>query len=54
MPGDVIKISGVPVAAKKFFYVGGEVGAPGEKTFRERMTLPTSPSKLHGTTQHEQ
>lgn len=39
MPGDIIKISGAPMAARKFFYVGGEVGAPGEKTFREGMTL---------------
>lgn len=39
MPGDIIKISGGPIAAKKFFYVGGEVGAAGEKTFREGMTL---------------
>ncbi len=39
MPGDVIKISGGPMPAKKFFYVGGEVGAPGEKAFREGMTL---------------
>lgn len=39
MPGDIIKLSGGPIAAKKFFYVGGEVNAPGEKTFREGMTL---------------
>jgi len=39
MPGDIIKLSGGPIAAKKFFYVGGEVSAPGEKTFREGMTL---------------
>lgn len=39
MPGDILKISGGPIAAKKFFYVGGEVGAPGEKTFRDGMTL---------------
>lgn len=39
MPGDVIKISGAPVAARKFLYVGGEVSAPGEKAFREGMTL---------------
>jgi protein involved in polysaccharide export with SLBB domain len=38
-PGDIIKISGGPIAARKFFYVGGEVGAPGEKAFREGMTL---------------
>jgi hypothetical protein len=24
---------------RKFFYVGGEVGSPGEKAFREGMTL---------------
>jgi protein involved in polysaccharide export with SLBB domain len=39
MPGDIIKLSGGPMAAKKFFYVGGDVGAPGEKAFREGMTL---------------
>ncbi len=39
MPGDVIKISGAPVAARKFLYVGGEVSAPGEKAFRDGMTL---------------
>jgi protein involved in polysaccharide export with SLBB domain len=39
MPGDIIKISGVSVTTKKFLYVGGEVSAPGEKTFREGMTL---------------
>jgi len=38
MPGDIIQISG-PLAAKKFFYVGGEVRSPGEKAFREGMTL---------------
>jgi len=39
MPGDIIKLSGGPIAARKFFYVGGDVGAPGEKAFREGMTL---------------
>ena len=39
MPGDIIKLSGGPMAAKKFLYVGGEVGSPGEKAFREGMTL---------------
>jgi protein involved in polysaccharide export with SLBB domain len=38
-PGDVIKISGAPVGARNFLYVGGEVAAPGEKAFREGMTL---------------
>ncbi len=39
MPGDVIKISAAPAAARKFLYVGGEVSSPGEKVFREGMTL---------------
>lgn len=39
LPGDVIKISGADAAAKKFLYVGGEVSSPGEKAFREGMTL---------------
>ena len=38
-PGDVIRISGGQVAARNFLYVGGEVGSPGEKEFREGMTL---------------
>lgn len=39
LPGDVIKISGGPTTAKKFLYVGGEVSSPGEKAFRDGMTL---------------
>jgi len=39
MPGDIIKLSGGPIAARKFLYLGGDVGAPGEKAFREGMTL---------------
>jgi protein involved in polysaccharide export with SLBB domain len=38
VPGDVIKISGSQMSAR-FLYVGGDVAAPGEKTFREGMTL---------------
>jgi len=39
LPGDVIKIGGGPQAPGRFLYVGGEVIAPGEKAFREGMTL---------------
>jgi protein involved in polysaccharide export with SLBB domain len=39
LPGDVIKISGGQTAGSRFIYVGGNVGAPGEKVFREGMTL---------------
>jgi len=37
-PGDQIKINGTGSSAK-FLYVGGAVSAPGEKVFREGMTL---------------
>jgi protein involved in polysaccharide export with SLBB domain len=39
VPGDVIKITGSNATAKRFVYVGGEVASPGEKEFREGMTL---------------
>jgi len=39
LPGDVIKVSGSGATAKGFIYVGGDVSAPGEKEFREGMTL---------------
>lgn len=35
-PGDVINVQATP---KQFFYIGGEVKAPGEKTFRPGLTL---------------
>jgi protein involved in polysaccharide export with SLBB domain len=37
--GDVIKINGASVSATQFLYVGGAVTSPGEKVFREGMTL---------------
>lgn len=39
LPGDVIKVSGGNTAATRFVYVGGEVASPGEREFREGMTL---------------
>jgi protein involved in polysaccharide export with SLBB domain len=39
MPGDTIKVSGNPVSAKGFVYVAGDVASPGEKEFRDGMTL---------------
>lgn len=38
LPGDVIKIGGGQVS-KQYLYVGGEVKSPGEKEFRNGMTL---------------
>jgi len=37
--GDIIRVSGEPVASKRFVYVGGDVAATGEREFREGMTL---------------
>jgi len=39
LPGDVIKVSGDNSASRRFVYVGGEVASPGEREFREGMTL---------------
>lgn len=39
LPGDVIKVSGDDASAKAFVYIGGEVTSPGEKEFRDGMTL---------------
>jgi polysaccharide export outer membrane protein len=39
MAGDVIKVSGTAPAPKGFVYVGGDVTSPGEKEFRDGMTL---------------
>jgi protein involved in polysaccharide export with SLBB domain len=39
VPGDIIKVSADSVNAKGFVYVGGNVTSPGEKEFRDGMTL---------------
>jgi protein involved in polysaccharide export with SLBB domain len=39
LPGDVIKVSGDDTSAKVFVYVGGDISSPGEKEFRDGMTL---------------
>lgn len=39
LPGDLIKISGEAASTKKFVYVGGQVTSPGERDFRDGMTL---------------
>ena len=39
MSGDVIKVSGSVNSVKGFVYIGGDVTSPGEKEFREGMTL---------------
>ena len=37
--GDVITVSNGGLTPRRFLYVGGDVGAAGEKEFREGMTL---------------
>ncbi|HVS21455.1 MAG TPA: polysaccharide biosynthesis/export family protein [Pyrinomonadaceae bacterium] len=39
LPGDVLKIASGNATPKRFLYVGGDVASPGEKEFREGMTL---------------
>ena len=39
LSGDQIKVSGNGVSARGFVYIGGDVASPGEKEFREGMTL---------------
>ena len=39
MSGDVIKVSGNAAIGKGFVYIGGDVTSPGEKEFRDGMTL---------------
>jgi len=37
--GDIIKVSVADTSSKHFLYVGGDVSSPGEKLFRQGMTL---------------
>ena len=39
LPGDTVRVSGSAVIAKHFIYLGGDVTSPGEKEFRDGMTL---------------
>lgn len=39
VPGDIIKVGIADSTSKQFLYVGGEVASPGEKVFRDGMTL---------------
>ena len=39
MSGDVIKVSGNAAIGKGFVYIGGDITSPGEKEFRDGMTL---------------
>jgi len=50
--GDLIKINGAPVVSQ-YLYVGGAVATPGEKIFREGMTLTQALLSAGGATRSE-
>ena len=39
VPGDVIKVTGMPPIPAEFFFVGGEINSPGQKPFHAGLTL---------------
>jgi protein involved in polysaccharide export with SLBB domain len=39
IPGDAIKVSGVPPGPTEFFFVGGEINSPGQKPYHVGLTL---------------
>lgn len=50
VPGDVIKVSGVPPGPTEFFFVGGEINSPGQKPFNAGLTLTQAILASGGTT----
>jgi protein involved in polysaccharide export with SLBB domain len=39
LPGDVIKVLGAPPQTAEYFYVGGAINSPGQKSFHSGLTL---------------
>ena len=39
VPGDAIKVSGLPAGPTEFFFIGGEIKSPGQKAFTAGLTL---------------
>lgn len=39
LPGDAIKVLGVPAGPSEFFFIGGEINSPGQKAFNAGLTL---------------
>jgi protein involved in polysaccharide export with SLBB domain len=39
VPGDAIKVSGLPAGPTEFFFIGGEIKSPGQKAFSAGLTL---------------
>lgn len=39
VPGDAIKVAGLPAGPTEFFFIGGEIKSPGQKAFNAGLTL---------------
>ncbi|MGI8654780.1 MAG: polysaccharide biosynthesis/export family protein [Pyrinomonadaceae bacterium] len=50
MPGDFIKVMGAPPLAPQFYFIGGQIGAPGQKDFHAGLTLTQAILASGGTT----
>ncbi len=50
MPGDFIKVMGAPPLAPQFYFIGGQIGAPGQKDFHTGLTLTQAILASGGTT----
>lgn len=50
LPGDVITITALPPQPPQFFYIGGQVTAPGQKDFHAGLTLTQAVLASGGTT----
>lgn len=49
VPGDAIKVSGVPPAPTEFFFIGGQINAPGQKPYHSGLTLTQAILASNGT-----
>lgn len=52
LPGDVIKVSGMPASPTEFIFVGGEVSSPGQKPYHAGVTLTQAILACGGTTKN--
>ena len=50
LPGDVITLTAPPPVQPQFFYIGGQINAPGQKDFHAGMTLTQAVLASGGTT----
>ena len=50
VPGDAIKVSGEPAGPTEFFFIGGEINSPGQKSYHDGLTLTQAILASSGTT----